>query len=192
MRRYRWTGWMIAAVLIAGCGPRESRQRSPATDSQVAAVFAAAMPEGDPTPIPLARARVAAGDTVIVQGRIMGMKKPFAESLALFVLGDEETLTPCNERPGDNCPTPWDVCCDTREARLLGVATIQVLDANGDVVRQGLRGANGLQELSRVRVAGVVAPESQPEALIVNAQAVRLLDAAPARAPLVRGCCPGH
>jgi hypothetical protein len=102
----------------------------------------------------------------------MGVPVPFVESRAAFVLGDENTLTPCDLKAMDKCKTPWDACCDPAPVRQAGTATIQILDANGKPVRSGLKGFNGLKELSRVTVSGVVADNSSPESFIVNATAV--------------------
>jgi hypothetical protein len=56
-----------------------------------------------------------------------------------------------------------------------GTATIQILDDDGQVLAQGLKGVGGLQELSRVVVSGTVAPQATAEAMIVNAQAIYVM-----------------
>lgn len=194
MKRLTAGSTWVAIGLLAGCG-REPVAREKSTAPEPApAAFAAAMPAGDPTPIPLARKQATPGGTLVIEGRIMGVAKPFSEELAVFVLGDEGTLTPCNARESDTCPTPWDVCCNTPEARRDGVATVQIPGSDGAVLRRGLKGVSGLRELSRVRVAGKAAAGSGPDALIVNAEAIRILDEAPKPASAGTTCpsCPEH
>ena len=56
----------------------------------------------------------------------------------------------------------------------VGTVTVQVLGNDGKPVRTGLKGINGLAELSRVTVAGTVAKNSSPEAFVVNASAIHV------------------
>ncbi len=58
---------------------------------------------------------------------------------------------------------------------MAGTATIQLLDGNGKVLAQDIKGVGGLKELSRVVVAGTVAPEATPESLVINAQAIYVI-----------------
>jgi len=168
-------------LLAAGCRPAPSSTSTPkpvsAADkeagqlsAEVAAVFSAKPTLANPTPIPEARTKVKPGDTVLLEGKIMGVKTPFVEGRSVFVLGDTGTLTPC----GCSCKTPWDLCCAPHEARLAGTATIQITDASGVVLRSGLRGVRGLRELSQVRVEGVVAEGSTADTLIVNARGIEV------------------
>jgi hypothetical protein len=173
-------GWAMgigaAALLATGCG---AERPAPAGDAAVApeveAVFTAPPGSEAPTPIPQARTRVKPGEPVVLQGKIMGVMTPFVEGRAAFVLGDEATLTACNLRPGDGCPTPWDVCCDDPAVIRAGTATIQIVGGDGAVLRRGLKGVHGLKELSRVRIEGVADAMSTPEAMIVNARSIVLL-----------------
>jgi hypothetical protein len=162
---------LACVIFIAGCGEKTH------TDGQTAeipAVFVSSVPAGTPVPIPEARSRFKPGDDVVLSGLVMGTLYPFVEGRGVFVIGDEEILNPCDTRPGDSCPTPWDVCCDPAESRIRGTATIQILDADGEPLRRGVKGIKGLTELSRVTVAGTVAGQSTPEAFIVNATAVHV------------------
>jgi len=104
----------------------------------------------------------------------MGTPSPFVEGRAVFVLGDEATITPCDAMAADHCPKPWDACCDPADIRMKGTATIQVIDESGRPVKAGLKGVNGLSELSRVTVTGTVAPHSSQMAFIVNADAIHI------------------
>lgn len=52
------------------------------------------------------------------------------------------------------------------------MATIQVVDASGSVLRGHLKGIGGLKELSNVVVTGRVAPVSGNNVLVVNATGI--------------------
>ena len=156
------------AALVVGCGGQESGD-APAVS--VPQQFVSVAPEGTATPIPEAR-RLQPGAEVVLHGRVMGVREPFVDGRALFVLGDEATLTPCNAMAGSQCPLPWDTCCDPSEVRTAGVASIQLRGDDGRVLDVGLKGVGGLKELSRVVVAGKVAPDSSPAAFVVDASSL--------------------
>ena len=103
----------------------------------------------------------------------MGNEKPFVDGRSAFILGDPEVLTPCNEDPADKCKTPWDACCDSPEDKKRGIATIQIVGADGRVLKEPVEGVGGLENLATVTVTGKVADGSSADALIINAQAVR-------------------
>lgn len=171
MKRVMTAVMMGSMCLVAACGKQAAEpQTAPAVATP--AVFVAAEPTGTPTPIPEARKTIKPGDKVLLKGRVMGVRNPFVDGRAVFVLGDNDTLTPCNEREDDHCPRPWDACCDPIEVRAAGTATIQVLGDGGKVLSHGLKGVGELKELSSVTVSGVVAPMATAEAFVVNATAV--------------------
>ncbi len=139
-----------------------------------AAEHAPAAPSGEAKAIRAARATVRPGEEITLAGRIMGNAKPFVEGRAVFILGDPDVLTPCNERPGDNCETPWDVCCDTAEDKKAGTATIQIAGADGKILRESPEGVGGLEKLAGVTVTGKVAEGSSADLLVVNTRAIRV------------------
>jgi hypothetical protein len=167
----------LCALLLAGCGDPESAAApgsggAPDTSS-LDAVFVAEAPAGARA-IHLARADAKPGDELVLSGLVMGAAEPFVAGRAAFVLGDPEKLTPCNQRPGDGCETPWDVCCESREDKTAGTAAIQVLGADGRVLKSGIEGVGGLGKLSKVVVKGTVAEASSADALVVNATAIHV------------------
>ena len=93
-------------------------------------------------------------DEVTLVGRIGGSTDPWVEDLAAFDIVDPH-LTPCNERPGDSCPTPWDYCCDLNELKT-STAMIKVVDASGQPVEQDARKLFGVKELQTVVAHGKV------------------------------------
>jgi len=162
---------LAAAGLLAGCG---DKNETALETKEATKEFVATAPKGTPVPIPEARTQFKAGDEVLLTGLVMGTPHPFVEGRAVFVLGDEGILTPCDKRPGDTCPMPWDVCCDSPEAKAVGTATIQIPGEDGKPLQTGARGMDGLKELSRVTVAGIVDERSSPEAFVVNATAIHV------------------
>jgi hypothetical protein len=87
-----------------------------------------------------------------VVGRVGGEVHPWVDGKAAFLIADA-SLVPCNARPGDNCPTPWDYCCDhdvLKESRLM----VKLLDRDGQVLATDARELLGLKELQTVVVQG--------------------------------------
>ena len=118
-----------------------------------------------------------AGEEIVVQGRLLGAEKVFVENRAAFVLGDSTKLTACSDKAGDTCPTPWDACCDAKEVIRTAVATIQVVDGKGTVLKESVKGLGGLTELSNVVIKGTVATASGNGVLIVNATGIFVVPA---------------
>ncbi len=167
---------LAAVCLLASCqektGP--AAKHTPAAPSAGLSEVLAAAPSGEAQAIRAVRATARPGDEITLSGRIMGNAKPFVEGRAVFILGDPGVLTPCNERPGDSCETPWDVCCDTSEDKKAGTATIQIAGADGRILKEGLEGVGGLEKLASVIVTGEVAEGSSADLLVVNATAIRV------------------
>lgn len=171
MKKSMIVGMLAGVVVLAGCGEKDASVQ--ALDAEIPDVFVVEPIGGKPVAIPEAR-KAAPGDEVVLTGLVMGVPHPFVEGRAVFVLGDEGTLEPCDVKGDDHCPTPWDNCCDPGDLKQAGTVTVQVTGADGRPLRAGLKGVNGLKELSRVTVAGTVAKSSTPEAFIVNASAIHV------------------
>lgn len=168
---------LAACGLIACCGKPESvaaPEPDGAPPSARLGEVLAATPEGEPGAIHLVRMTAQPGDPVTVRGRVMGNASPFVEGRAAFILGDPEVLTSCDEIPGDGCESPWDACCDSPEDKLRGTATIQVIDAGGQVLQEGIEGRGGVEKLASLTVSGTVAEGSSPAVLVINAQAIEV------------------
>jgi hypothetical protein len=162
--------------LFASCKEKSAPiSTAPATapSAEVTSILAAA-PVGEAQAIHVVRTTAKPGDEITLSGRIMGSSKPFVEGRAAFILGDPELLTPCNEIPGDSCETPWDCCCDTKEDKKAGIATIQITGPDGRVLKDNLEGVGGLAKLATVIVTGKVAEGSSAESLVLNATAVQV------------------
>ncbi len=166
---------LIAAALLASCKEKPTQAAAPPAKAASAALTAvlATPPTGEPQSIHLVRSSAKPGDVVTLSGRIMGNATPFVEGRAAFILGDPDILTACNDTPGDKCETPWDVCCDSPEDKKRGIATIQIVDAEGRVLKESVEGVGGLEKLATLTVTGKVAEGSSADLLIVNARAIR-------------------
>jgi hypothetical protein len=104
----------------------------------------------------------------------MGREKVFVDGRAAFILGDPEKLTTCDKNPGDSCATPWDACCDSKELKRIGIASIQILGEDGRVIASELKGVNDLKELSSITVSGVVDQSSTEDNFVINAKQIHV------------------
>ena len=163
---------------LISCGSKDNEtdaDKSPdnSTSRALSAVLLTEPPE-DAVTITEARQNPAPGTKVILSGKVMGNENPIIKSRALLTLGDPAKLTSCDLVPGDECPTPWDVCCDDPDLITASIATIQVLDEQGKPLKAGLRGLGGLKELSSLIVVGEVAEGSNEKNFLVNATGIHV------------------
>jgi hypothetical protein len=103
------------------------------------------------------------------------MKNPFTANRAVFVLGDD-SLETCDEIPGDNCPTPWDACCEDRRKIVNSTMSVQVIDHKGTIIDGTLEGLGGIEAGKRVKVKGRVSNKSTAQSFILNAEQIQLLN----------------
>ena len=115
------------------------------------------------------------GEAVIVRGKIMGSRQPFVNNRASFILADPEILTSCDMRQDDACKTPWDNCCDGKDARKAGTLNVQILDETGSVYKTGLKNIKGLKELKYIIVEGNLDKSSSSDFTIINAKKIEVL-----------------
>lgn len=165
----------IAALALTACDKASTETTATETtpDPALEKYFTTAeIPAGEP--ISLIREKAEPGDEISLSGLVMGREKVFVDGRASFILGDPTTLTPCNKMPDDHCATPWDACCDSKELKKTGIASIQIVGEDGRVLSGELRGIKGLKELSTVTVSGTIARQSTPDALIINATKIHV------------------
>ena len=166
---------VIAMLSLHACKNEESKPsvETQAPDPALVAYFVTeTLP--DAQSIHIARSTAKPGDAITLKGEIMGRDKVFVDGRAAFILGDPEKLTTCNKMPGDTCETPWDACCDTLELKKTATVSIQILGEDGRVLSKGLKGVNGLKELSSVTLAGVVDQSSTEENFVINASQIHV------------------
>jgi hypothetical protein len=116
----------------------------------------------------------AEGDTVVLRARIGGRKDPITPGAGVFVIMDP-SVPSCDQIPGDNCPTPWDYCCEPRESLNANSATVQLVDADGNPIQADLAAA-GLEPLDTVIITGTIAARPSPEVLTIRATGVHKID----------------
>ena len=174
--KLKHTALLLAAFAAVSCRESATVEVDPPEVGPSAALSGVieTAPEGEASPIHMARQTIQPGDKITVKGQVMGREKPFVDGRAAFLLGDPEVLTPCNEKPDDSCETPWDVCCDSPEDKKRGTATIQIVDADDRVLKESIEGVGGIENLAKLVVTGEVAEGSSADALIINASAIKV------------------
>lgn len=168
----------LSFLLLAACRktektPPDLSDGTSSTDKALLAAVFSTEPKGPAKAIKEVKSSAKPGDEVVLTGRIMGNLKPFVDGRAAFMVADPSILTACSDHPGDECATPWDACCDSPEDKKKAIATIQIVDSDGRVLKQSVEGSGGLAPLDSVTVRGTVAKGSEGDVLIVNATAIR-------------------
>jgi hypothetical protein len=160
---------LCGVVVLCGCsgdtGAEHGHSHDPSGASEPRSAESFSLPDGiDASTYVLAdgpdgaqnviAARQSVGDDedVVIVGRIGGREKPWVEGQAAFSIVDP-SLKACSDIPGDNCPMPWDYCCETDKLPS-STAFVKVVDEKGDVVKADARALLGVKELSTVVVKG--------------------------------------
>ena len=91
------------------------------------------------------------GDAVVIVGHIGGDAKPWVDGRATFLIVDP-SIKPCPSNEG--CPTPWDCCCVPKEELVKVMATVKVVDGQGQTVPVDARALLGLKESQTVVARG--------------------------------------
>jgi hypothetical protein len=117
-----------------------------------------AIPVGD------ARKQVKSEDEVTLVGLIGGSPEPFVDGIAAFTIVDAKVPYCAAD---ENCPTPWDYCCQ-QDAVKENIATVQIVDDNGKPVMADARKLLHVKELTTVTVQGKAKRDEQGN-LVVHA-----------------------
>lgn len=167
----------VSVLLLAAC--KESPQAGSPPNNEASSAEKLVLesvlnttPKGDPKAIKEVKTTAKPGDEVTLTGRIMGNSKPFVDGRAAFILADPSMITACSDKPGDECETPWDACCNTKEEKKKAIATIQIVNSDGRVLKQAIEGTGGIAKLATLTVSGKVAEGSGGDVLIINATAI--------------------
>lgn len=158
------------ALFLSACGPqgKEDSTAETTTTNAVNRIQLLDAAPSNPITVKAAREQMEPGDKAIVFGQIGGVAQPFLDGYAGFVLADTE-IAFCDEMGDDHCPTPWDACCEDADKLKASRASIQFVDAEGNILPGSVKHFAGLEELSHVAVTGTVAASSTPENLIIKA-----------------------
>jgi hypothetical protein len=155
-------------ALAPGCSPSSPTAKQAPRSAEAAKYFLTEEPAGAKSVVD-AKKSVQDGEEVTLVGRIGGSQSPFVAGRATFTLVDA-SLVPCNERPDDMCPTPWDYCCDT-ELLPAATAVIKLVDDQGQSLAMDARKDLGMKELQTVTVKGK-AKRDEAGNLVVLAAAI--------------------
>lgn len=171
---------LVGVLVVAGCAGESNTQTTPGTGAPAPAaaapesagkiadsLFVDKAPE-NPLNVIQAVGSAKEGETIVLRARIGGSREPFVDGRASFTVADM-SLKACNDRPGDACASPWDFCCESRAGK---VATIQVVGADGAVLKSNLKGLHGLAPLGTIVVEGKVGPRPDSTVLMINAQRI--------------------
>lgn len=100
------------------------------------------------------RADATDGEEVAVVGRIGGDVNPWIDGRAAFTIVDTSLLA-CSDIKGDNCPTPWDYCCETDKLKT-GKLLVKFVDEEGNLIPSDAQELLGLGELDTVVIQGTM------------------------------------
>lgn len=144
-----WT-ILLGMALLTGCGTKAGNQvEKPAIDGTP---FLAQSEPADAQDVIGVRESAKDGDEITVVGRIGGGSNPWVEGRAAFSIVDN-SLKACSDIPGDDCPKPWDYCCETDKLPA-STALVKVVDDKGELVMADARQLLNVKELSTVVVKG--------------------------------------
>ncbi|MFT6179746.1 MAG: hypothetical protein ACJAQT_002437 [Akkermansiaceae bacterium] len=164
---------LTLTLVLASCSDKKETSENPSQgdSGSLASLVLTAAPDN---PIDIADLRKSGkpGATVTFTGNVIGSDSVFMDGRAVMIMGDPKKITSCNLRPGDECETPWDVCCDDHDVIKASILTVQVVDGDGKPLKTGLKGLGGLKELSAVTVTGKVAANSNESNMLVNATGI--------------------
>src|SRR5262249_5187365 len=93
------------------------------------------------------------GDDIVVVGCVGGRAAPLVKGRASFTIVDP-SLRSCRDIEGDDCPTPWDYCCESPDRLARATALIKFVDADGHTLEQDASETLGIKPLQTVVVRG--------------------------------------
>jgi len=169
------------AVTFSSCSDDKQKTSADAEmnqqDKELASLTAILLSEEPANAIDIADMRKTAtpGDPVVFTGKAIGGRDIFMEKRAVMTLGDSNHITSCDLIEGDNCATPWDVCCDDPDVIKASIVTVQIADKDGKPLKTTLKGLGGIKELSKVIVTGQVAKGSNKDNMIINATGIYVM-----------------
>lgn len=169
------TGLLTVGLLTAGCERGEQAGGSAEPVNTARATLPTDLfvdsPPADARSVGELKAMADLTGEVVVHGRIGGRVEPFVKGAAVFLLADM-SMKACHELHEDECPTPWDYCCEPRESLRSKLATIQIVGEDGRPLPIDVRGQHDLTPLTEVTVAGEVAMQAEDGPLVINARRI--------------------
>jgi len=147
----------VAAAIIVGCtrtdtGPTKGKGPDPKVSAEAKAKYLLAdEPAGAKGVIEFKKA-AKDGEEVVVVGRIGGSEKPFTGRAAFTIV--DVKFKACSDIEGDNCPTPWDYCCEAPEELAKGTVLVKLVDSAGKTAPDDAKALLDLKELQTIVVRG--------------------------------------
>jgi len=142
---------MLASGFVVGCGSSETSAPTAASVAPVGKDYLLATEPENAKEVLAAREDAKDGDEITLIGRIGGDTTPWVDGIAAFKVVDP-TLKACSDIPGDNCPTPWDYCCEADLGQK--TALVKIVGDDGKPVQTDARELLGVTELQTVVVTG--------------------------------------
>lgn len=102
-----------------------------------------------------ARKSAKVGDRVVVIGRIGGSRSPFVSNRAIFTIVDQ-SIKSCIETDDDQCPRPWDYCCEDKKELAKSMASIEISEVDGNPLALGLETEGTFRPLMLIAVEGTL------------------------------------
>ncbi len=157
----KWAAGLMAAAALTANGWAASPELEKAVVSDA--------PSSGTLGVVAAKAQVKDGDRIVVEGRV----KDFVNGQAVFTMADK-AMKSCKDN-GEDCPTPWDYCCETKETITKNTATVKLVGPAGGkkALKEGLKGVKGLDNLTLVAVEGI-AQKDKAGNLIVLAERIHV------------------
>lgn len=172
----------VGMFVAVGCEETTTESATPTTAGASAPVAAEPLPAAllvtvEPAgavDITAAKASASDGANVVIRGKIGGTKDPLASGRAVMTLIDM-TLPTCDTMAGESCPTPWDACCEPKEAITAKSATVQVAGADGRPMKSNLGTLKGVAPGKKVVVAGIARKPAGAETLVIDASQIYVI-----------------
>jgi len=156
---------------LAACDPSEPQQAVEPVAATQDNVFTSTRP-AHAADLAEVKAAAKAGDTVTFLARVGGKRKTFIDGAAVFVTADPKLISCELMGDEDHCAVPWDYCCESGDAMTAGLATVQLVDSAGVVLKHSAKGQGGLEELKFVVVEGVVRDRNEDGLFVVDASRI--------------------
>jgi hypothetical protein len=156
---------LLIGVAVAGCTSRQTDSTVEANFTTVGAKYLAESEPADAKPVAEA---IGADDEaeVTVVGRIGGAKNPWVDNMAAFTIVDP-SLKACSDIPGDNCPEPWDYCCESSDTMKTHTVAVKFTDEKGSVVPADARKLFGVEPLQTVVIHGKLQKDKSGKTAVI-------------------------
>lgn len=157
----------LILLTLAACGGEDATTQTQDA-SLPESLFLSEAPEGIQS-IASLKATAKEGDEVVVYAVVGGTTDPIVDGRASAAIIDAAIENPCLKED-DHCPIPWDYCCTPQENRTANLATLQVTDEAGMILKANL--APRIEPLTKLVIKGTVGPRPDAQVLTINAQGI--------------------